>query len=214
MTIGITPTRAETGYGYIRGASPLSEFDEGSARPEKVGEFVEKPDAATARSFVESGHYFWNAGIFMMRASRLLEELEAASDEGAAIVETCRWLASLPKERWLDADVRARFAALPASSIDTAVMERSSDVAVIPAALEWSDVGSLLALDAVAEPDERGNVRVGRGVRLARLTPSSTPPTGSSPRSASRTSSSSTPPTRRSCAHATACRTCGSSSTC
>lgn len=165
VTIGIRPTRAETGYGYIKAAAALPEHARGTAATHVVERFVEKPDSATAEQFVASGTYFWNAGIFVMRASRVLEDLESHPDT-APIAEVARWIAAQePAERNSDA-ARARFEALTPVSIDTAVMERSRRVAVIPASLQWSDVGSLLSLADVGEPDERGTVRVGRGVDI------------------------------------------------
>ncbi len=164
VTIGITPTRPETGYGYIMAGTALPEFAVGTVTPHVVERFVEKPDLPTAERFLESSEYFWNAGIFVMRASRVLEELEAAGGDGVRIADAARWIAAqAPRDRNGD-EARNRFEALKPTSIDTAVMERSARVAVIPAPLDWSDVGSLLALEDVVEPDEAGNVRVGRGV--------------------------------------------------
>jgi mannose-1-phosphate guanylyltransferase/mannose-6-phosphate isomerase len=166
VTIGITPTRPETGYGYIRAGEALPQFDVGTASPHVAAEFVEKPEAARAEEFVASGEYFWNAGIFVMRAAQVLAELEAAGGDDARIAETVRWIAEQPANKRNGAEARERFSALPSISIDKAVMERSDSVAVIPAPLKWSDVGSLLALEDVAEPDANGNVRVGRGVDI------------------------------------------------
>jgi len=166
VTIGITPSRAETGYGYIRANGVLEQYAVGSALPHVVAEFIEKPDAERAEQFVACGDYFWNAGIFVMRAAQVLEELDRAGGAEAKIAEVARWIAAQPQERRNGAEARERFAELEALSIDTAVMERSNRVAVIPAALRWSDVGSLLALADVAEPDAQGNVRVGRGVDI------------------------------------------------
>jgi mannose-1-phosphate guanylyltransferase/mannose-6-phosphate isomerase len=166
VTIGISPSRPETGYGYIRAGQPLAQYAEGEAMPHVAAEFVEKPDHARAVRFVEGGEYFWNAGIFVMAASRVLEELEAAGGDEARVAEVARWIASLPAAERNGEEARRRFASLPPVSIDKAVMERSDRVAVIPAALQWSDVGSLLALAEVAKPDEAGNVREGRGVDI------------------------------------------------
>lgn len=166
VTIGIRPTRAETGYGYIKAAEPLESFSVGEAIPYRAERFVEKPDAETAASYVESGEYFWNAGIFVMRADALLEELQRATEEGARIAEVVRTIAQLPADERTGRDAFELFSALPAVSIDYAVMELSTRVAVIPAALDWSDVGSLLALEQIAAPDAEGNVRVGRGVDI------------------------------------------------
>jgi mannose-1-phosphate guanylyltransferase/mannose-6-phosphate isomerase len=166
VTIGISPSRPEVGYGYIRAAEALPEFTVGSAVPHVVAEFVEKPDAARAEQFVASGEYYWNAGIFVMKAAQVLEELDKAGGAEAQIADAARWIAAQPPEGRNGAEARARFSALESLSIDTAVMERSDSVAVIPASLKWSDVGSLLALADVTEPDVAGNVRVGRGVDI------------------------------------------------
>jgi mannose-1-phosphate guanylyltransferase/mannose-6-phosphate isomerase len=166
VTIGITPTRAETGYGYIKAAEELPQYAVGSAVPHVVERFVEKPDAERAEQFVASGEYFWNAGIFVMRAAAVLEELDRAGGEEARIADAARWIAAQPAAEQRGEEARERFSALASLSIDVAVMERSERVAVIPAPLKWSDVGSLLALEDVAPADERGNVRVGRGVDI------------------------------------------------
>ena len=166
VTIGISPTRPETGYGYIRAAEALPDYAVGQATPHVVAEFVEKPDAARAEHFLASGEYFWNAGIFVMQAARVLEELDRAGGEIARIADVARWIAAQPPAERHGAEALERFSTLPSVSIDVAVMERAEKVAVIPAPLEWSDVGSLLALEGVAEPDANGNVRCGRGVDI------------------------------------------------
>lgn len=166
VTIGITPTRPETAYGYIKAAEPLPAFAVGGALPHQAARFVEKPDAERAAAFLAEGGYSWNAGIFVLGAARVLEELEAHEDT-AKIARTARWLAAAQAAGGVDGDeARERFGALPSISIDYAVMERSARVAVIPSELSWSDVGSLEALGDVSEPDGSGNVRVGRGVDI------------------------------------------------
>lgn len=166
VTVGITPTRPETAYGYIKAGEELPEFAVGDALPRHAARFVEKPDAEHAARFLDEGGYSWNAGIFVMGAARVLEEMELFEDT-AEIARTARWLAVEQASGSLDVDeARERFAALPSISIDYAVMERSARVAVIPSALSWSDVGSLEALTDVAAPDSCGNVRVGRGVDI------------------------------------------------
>ena len=165
VTIGIAPTRPDTGYGYIRAGERLPAFDHGAALPQRTEAFVEKPDAATAAAFVDGGNYLWNAGIFVMKATRVLEELRAAGPESAGIAEAAEWVVAHPGADDAD-EARDRFGALVPASIDKAVMERSPLVAVIPAPVRWSDVGSLLALEDVAAPDPSGNVREGRGVDI------------------------------------------------
>jgi mannose-1-phosphate guanylyltransferase/mannose-6-phosphate isomerase len=166
VTIGIAPTRPETGYGYIRAGEALPAFAAGTVTPHVAAEFVEKPDHATAERYVASGDYYWNAGIFVMRASRVLEELDAAGGNEARIAEVVRLVAGMPAGERAGEGALAAFGSLSPVSIDVAVMERSSRVAVIPAPLKWSDVGSLLALEDVAETDADGNVRSGRGVDI------------------------------------------------
>ncbi len=166
VTIGITPATPETGYGYIRAAEALQEFTVGRVTPHVAAEFVEKPDAARAEAYVADGGYFWNAGIFVMKASRVLEELDAAGGAEAHIADVVRTIAALPVAERNGGEARAAFETIAPVSVDVAVMERSTHVAVIPAPLKWSDVGSLLALQDVAAPDADGNVRVGRGVDI------------------------------------------------
>jgi len=163
-TIGLAPTRAEIGYGYIEAGEPLPAYRYGNACPRRVSRFVEKPERAYAEEYLRAGNCYWNAGIFCLPAAQCLDELSRMSPEGCAIVETCRELVQVPPERWFEDNYRERFAALPALSIDVALMERSSSVAVIPAELDWHDVGSLLALETLGQPDENGNIRLGRGV--------------------------------------------------
>ena len=166
VTIGIEPTRPETGYGYIRAAEALPAFAVGSVTPHVVAEFVEKPDAARAGAYMASGEYYWNAGIFVMKASRVLEELDSAGGSEAHIAEVVRGIAALPAAERNGEAARAAFETITPVSVDVAVMERSDHVAVIPAPLKWSDVGSLLALEDVAEPDGNGVIRMGRGVDI------------------------------------------------
>ncbi len=156
-TIGIRPTRPDTGFGYIKTGEEMPEYAQGEVRPCRAVRFVEKPDHATAEAFLSEGTYLWNAGIFVLGAETVLQELEAASDEGSLIARVCRRVAA--------GEAGAEeFAALPPVPIDTAVMEHSARVVTVPAGIDWSDVGSLLALERLAVPDERGNVLVGRAV--------------------------------------------------
>lgn len=168
VTFGLVPSRPETGYGYIRAAAPLPGLGTTCA----VECFVEKPDEDTARSFVEDGGYLWNSGMFMMKASRVLEELDRAGDaaateqseHGRAIADAARLLAARGWQTWTDAASREIAASVPSVPFDKAVLEVSDAVAVVPADLRWSDVGSLLSLDDLAVADARGNRLIGRAV--------------------------------------------------
>ncbi len=166
VTIGIQPTRAETGYGYIRAGEPLQEYTGELVRPLTAAAFVEKPSEELAEAYLSTGHYFWNAGIFVMKAARVLEELRAAGEDGALIAGAAEWVAAHLDDSSSADEARERFSAIEPVSIDVAVMERSESVAVIPADIDWNDVGSLLALEDVAPADGCGMVRVGRGVDI------------------------------------------------
>lgn len=149
VTFGIVPTAAETGYGYIQQGESLGEAGA------RVARFVEKPDAATAREYVDSGDYLWNSGMFVFRASLYMQELQRFEP---GIVEACRAALEGAREDldFLRVDPEA-FAAAPNISVDYAVMERTEHAAVTPLAAGWSDIGSWSALAGVRGMDEQGN---------------------------------------------------------
>jgi mannose-1-phosphate guanylyltransferase len=148
-TFGIAPTGPETGYGYIRKGEPLS------AGVHKVGRFVEKPDRAGAEAMISDGHYLWNGGIFLFRADAFLAALEAHAPDMLVAAR-----AAMAKARREGARIHpddAAFAASPSDSIDYAVLEKADRVAVVPASMGWSDVGSWDSLYALARKDDEGN---------------------------------------------------------
>lgn len=158
VTFGIVPHSPETGYGYIRKGDRISTTAQG-LEAMAIGRFVEKPDVNTARQYVESGKYFWNSGIFMFKASLILEELANYAPE---IVEACK---SAFEARTTDLDFDRldpeAFRACPSDSIDYAVMEKTRNGAILPLTAGWNDLGSWSALWDVKEKDESQNVRVG-----------------------------------------------------
>src|SRR5687768_16399419 len=151
VTFGIVPETAETGFGYIQ-----AEPGEGVR---KVRRFVEKPDAATAQSYLDAGGYYWNSGMFLFRASRYLQELERFHP---GILAACRAAFAQAKR---DGDFvrldREAFTACPSDSIDYAVMEKTDAAMVLPVDIGWSDVGSWSALWDVSERDASGNAHHG-----------------------------------------------------
>jgi mannose-1-phosphate guanylyltransferase/mannose-1-phosphate guanylyltransferase/mannose-6-phosphate isomerase len=158
VTFGIVPTAPETGYGYIRKGERIQSGPD-SLEISKIERFVEKPDAQTAKSYLESGDYLWNSGMFVFKAQTLLDEMGAYAPE---IVEACRQAlatagADLDFLR-LGADA---FGRCPEDSIDYAVMERTSKGAVIPLSSGWNDLGSWDALWHDGVKDENGNVSRG-----------------------------------------------------
>jgi len=148
-TIGIAPTRAETGFGYLE----VDEATLGVVTP--VRRFVEKPDRQAAEAYLASGRYLWNAGMFCVSARRLLADLDAH------LPATARAVRDIAAGR---ADAAGVYPGLVAISIDHAVMERAARVVTVPAAVGWDDVGSWAALPALHGADERGNTITGPAV--------------------------------------------------
>ncbi len=152
VTFGVVARTPETGYGYIRRS-------EGPGPIYPVAEFVEKPTLVTAKKYVESGHYFWNSGMFMFQVRAFLDELRALAP---AMYEGCV-KASHAAKRDLDF-VRLpakEFEAIQSDSIDYAVMEKTRHAVVVPLDAGWSDVGSWSALHEAIPGDEQGNVQIG-----------------------------------------------------
>ena len=151
VTFGIMPDAPETGFGYIE-----AERGEGVQR---VLRFVEKPDAVTAQTYLDAGGYYWNSGMFLLRASRYLEELRKfrADIVGGA---QAAFDAAQRDGDFIRLD-KAAFAACPADSIDYAVMEKTDAAMVLPVDIGWNDVGSWSALWEVSEQDGDGNAHHG-----------------------------------------------------
>ncbi|MGJ8527718.1 mannose-1-phosphate guanylyltransferase/mannose-6-phosphate isomerase [Maritalea sp.] len=153
VTFGIKPTEPATGYGYIEQGEALSEGGH------KVAKFVEKPDLATAEQLVAGGQHFWNSGSFLFDRDVMIAEFEALAPEVAAAVG--------PAVENADKDLdfvrlnEAHFAKAPDISIDYAIFEKTKKAAVVPAAIEWSDLGSWDAVWKASDQDSEGNVAVG-----------------------------------------------------
>ncbi len=152
VTFGITPTRPETGYGYIQSGQPLADAP-GVLR---VARFVEKPKRPAAEAMLAAGGHFWNSGMFLFRADRILAELGSHAPEilagvtaaFAALREAPGGAFEVPLER---------YQAVPAQPIDKAVMEHSQKIAVVPCDPGWSDLGSWQALWEQLPKDQAGN---------------------------------------------------------
>jgi len=150
ITFGIVPDSPETGYGYIQKGDPLEET------VCRIQRFVEKPNLDTARSYVESGDYCWNSGMFMFKASAILEELEAHVPD---MVENCRNAVARGRRDLdffrVDPDI---FDLVPADSIDYAVMEKTGRGVMVSLDAGWNDLGSFDALWQTEKKDDRANV--------------------------------------------------------
>lgn len=160
VTFGIQPERAESGYGYIKCGAPLGE----GSRACHIERFIEKPDLDTAKTFVQSPGYLWNSGMFMFRAGRYLEELQAYRPDIYAAVEKAVALGRQEQDTFLSDP--GTFLETPEASIDYAVMEHTTRAAVVPLSARWTDVGSWQAVWEVLPRDEKGNAVQGDAILL------------------------------------------------
>jgi mannose-1-phosphate guanylyltransferase len=152
VTVGIKPSRPETGYGYIRRGEKLG-------AGYRVAAFVEKPDLPTARMYVSSPEYLWNGGIFVFRCdvmqlalARHMPDLWAGLSKLGKLIGKKGYASALEKI----------FPRLPATSIDYGVAEKAENIAVVPGDFGWSDVGSFAAIPDVRRADDAGNVVTGK----------------------------------------------------
>ena len=160
ITIGIQPTRPETGYGYIQFLE--SEFlESNNSRAYRVKAFAEKPNEATAQRFVESGDFLWNSGMFVWKASTILSLIGEHLPELSKGLEKIQ--SAIGKDDYT-AVVGDVFTGLKGISIDYGVMEKTRDVYVLKSDFEWNDVGSWLEVHELSAKDENGNALVGSHV--------------------------------------------------
>lgn len=160
-TIGIVPDRPETGYGYIKKGLPLGK--PGGKEGFAVDRFVEKPTLRKASEYIRSKKYLWNSGIFVWRVSDILREIKRQLPDlyrGLLEIEKV-----IGKEKEQET-VSSVFGNLVPVSIDYGIMEKASKVAVIPADMGWSDVGSWRALEDIAEGDKKGNIVMGNVIDI------------------------------------------------
>jgi mannose-1-phosphate guanylyltransferase len=161
-TIGVKPSRPETGYGYLKiGPRLAARGRKGKAAAHKVERFVEKPDMVTAARYLADGGYLWNSGIFAFRADVILEEIRRAMPvlgEQLDVIDAAFGKPTYKKT------LQRVFPECPSISIDYGVMEKSKRIAVVPADFGWSDVGSFAALPDVKPTDRLGNVAEGDAV--------------------------------------------------
>lgn len=153
VTFGISPTKPETGFGYIERGTALSDD------LYEIGRFLEKPDYATAKTYVEGGKHVWNAGIFLFSAKVMLDALEELAPEVLAAAREAFDKASL-EELVIRLDTDA-FAKAPSTSIDYAVMEKTKNSAVTPCDIGWADLGSFAEIYNFGPKDSMGNFVIG-----------------------------------------------------
>lgn len=162
VTLGIMPSRPETGYGYIEADMELR-----GNGPYPVRRFVEKPPLAQALSYLEDGNYFWNSGIFIWRADTILAELSVHMPDLSAELAGISFNSDVWELSDLDGQIEAVYGRVKGESIDYGVMERSDRVQVLPVEMGWSDVGSWSALPEVVEADTSGTVCVNAAGQVA-----------------------------------------------
>lgn len=167
VTIGILPTRPETGYGYIRRGRPLEHLEDSFAGAFTVKQFVEKPNLDTAQRYLGSGEFFWNSGMFIWRPSVILEAINTHLPDMAAELDEIGRSLGMPEEYEKGVTHYERISPV---SIDYGVLERAEEVAMLVGdTFEWSDVGSWSSwADTVAqwEADEERNVTEGETILL------------------------------------------------
>lgn len=156
VTVGITPTFAATGYGYIK-------FQKSGENVLKVLEFKEKPDEATAKKYVESGEYAWNSGMFIWKASTILKKFEKYLPEIYEDLQKIGDAMNTADELKVIEEVYPKINSI---SVDYGIMEKADDVFVVPGEFGWNDVGSFDMLGVLHEGDEKGNIKIGDQINI------------------------------------------------
>lgn len=157
VTLGIEPSRPDTGYGYIERDTQAHAQSTGAAPIYPVRRFVEKPDTALAKRFVASGRFLWNAGIFVLPIARTLAALKTHAAPLMSALQPVEAALRANDPEALERASLAAYAVLPAAPIDIALMEKLDDLWVLPVALGWNDLGSWAAIHGISPPDARGN---------------------------------------------------------
>jgi mannose-1-phosphate guanylyltransferase len=155
LTFGVTPTRAETGYGYLEVTAGVQ------STVTDVQAFQEKPDRATARAYLESGRHLWNSGMFAWRPSTVLDGL---TEHLPAVVGPARAVAAAgtPGTETFRSALEDAYDVMPSISIDFGLLERATNVVVLPVDFAWNDVGHWLAMRSLWDQDPGGNAARGR----------------------------------------------------
>lgn len=157
VTIGIEPTHPETGYGYIQFDKSEYEADQDGLVACSVKAFAEKPDAETAKDFLDSGEFLWNSGMFIWRADVIMQEIETHMPDLADAFDEIR-----KSPVTTTAQIEKAFTQSPKISIDYGVMEKAQKVYVVPGAFGWNDVGDWRAVFDLSPKDANGNSARGR----------------------------------------------------
>lgn len=150
VTIGIKPSRPEIGYGYIQ-YDDVAKVESGDHTAYSVKNFTEKPDLETAKTFLKSGDYVWNSGMFIWKTSSILNAFKVHLPDIYSLMQT------LIQSEMSDEDIEAFYQACPSISVDYGIMEKAENVHVIPAEFGWNDVGSWRSVHDLSEKDDQEN---------------------------------------------------------
>lgn len=161
VTLGMKPTRPETGYGYIQ--ADLSAACARNLEIYQVDSFREKPDVKTAQRYISQKNFFWNSGLFVFRVSTIINALRIYAPEISEIFEGLLPIYGTDKEQ---ETINQRFPECPSISIDYAVMEKAEEIYVFPADFGWSDLGTWGSLREQSPRDVQGNAAIGPDIRL------------------------------------------------
>ena len=161
VTLGMKPTRPETGYGYIQ--ADLSAACARNLEIYQVDSFREKPDVKTAQRYISQKNFFWNSGLFVFRVSTIINALRIYAPEISEIFEGLLPIYGTEKEQ---ETINQRFPECPSISIDYAVMEKAEEIYVFPADFGWSDLGTWGSLREQSPRDVQGNAAIGPDIRL------------------------------------------------
>jgi len=162
VTLGILPSRPESGYGYIEADMELR-----GKGPFPVRRFVEKPPLEVAARYLESGNYFWNSGMFIWRADAILSEMAVYLPDMARSLASIAFTGDVWELSDLDRQIDTAYRDMETVSIDYGVMEKSNRVQVVPVEMGWSDVGSWSSLPEVVAPDASGTVCINAAGHVA-----------------------------------------------
>ena len=161
VTLGMKPTRPETGYGYIQ--ADLSMGCPRNREIYRVDTFHEKPDLETARKYISRNNYFWNSGLFLFRVTTIVNALRIYQPELSRIFEDLLPIYGTPQEQEA---INEHFPECPSISIDYAVMEKADEIFVFPASFGWSDLGTWGSLRDQSVADANNNVCIGQNIQL------------------------------------------------
>ncbi len=160
VTLGIRPTRPETGFGYIKVKAKVKsqklKVKSQKAKVMDVEKFIEKPDLKTAKKLIRDKRFYWNAGIFIFQAKTLLDEIKRTQPKQYKIISKIKTPQQAGKI----------WKTLPSVSVDYAVMERSNKLKLIPVDCGWSDLGSWQAMEEIKKSDKRGNLFLCKNIDL------------------------------------------------